>query len=86
MIQRTEVFSSDTVKEYYVYQPKDDIKTFELARIVPFLMLGLEQTKNGELGYYGSPFLVAQQGIRISKELFESLPKDLDRHFSKFEH
>ena len=85
MIQRTGVFSSDTIKEYYVYQPKDDINIFELAKIVPFLVLGLEQTKKGELGYYGSLFLTAKQGIRISKELFASLPKDLAKHFSKFE-
>jgi len=85
MIQITEVFSNTHFKECYIYQPKDDIKTFELAKIVPSLVLGLEQTKKGENGDYGSLFLIAKVGIRISKELFASLPEGLDRHFSKFE-
>jgi len=82
-----ETYSNTQLKECYTYQPQDDITTFEIAKIIPFLIVGFEQTKKNENGRHGSSFLIAKQGIRISKELFEILPEGLARHFhfSKFD-
>ena len=70
--------------ECYLYQPKNGITIVEIANIIPFLIMGYDETKREvPTGWDMKPFF--KKGIKISKELFVSLPEGLDKHFSKFE-
>lgn len=66
------------IEYVYKYNPKDGITSFQIAKIIPYLITCTQQGKAIE-------HQIVQGGLEIEERFFSYLPEDCRHHFDKQE-
>ena len=69
-----EKYWSSSPKKQYIYKPQEDISSFELATLIPYLIASVGISKQTD-------HQILQQGLKIGDEVFLKLSEKCKRHF-----